>query len=155
MSNAAFSNFCTSSSGYIVWVGQFDAFVGAQSVFLDNNVQTQMHISLLTASGRIQAFNFDGSTDVAIGASTAAALNVNHVIVWKHTGGNLSCSVDGGTEVTVASGNTANMTGGFYLARLTSAGFDGKFLELYVWNTVPSSGDQVAIINQAKTYAGI
>jgi hypothetical protein len=52
--------------------------------------------------------NYDGSHDT-VGVTVSA--NANHVLMIRHEGGNLYISVDNGSESSVASGNTSDLTG--------------------------------------------
>jgi hypothetical protein len=152
-SAAGMSQFITASAGYIVLVVYMDAHVSTQSVvFRDGQIATQ--ISVLTSTSQMSAYN-DGGGVTAGGAATAVSLPSANVFTWRHEGGVLYASVNGGTEVSASSGNTSNLTGAFIFARTGSFGFDGKLYEAYIWNTVPSSGDRTAIVAQAKTYVGI
>lgn len=60
------------------------------------------------SSGLIGAFNWDGSNDVATTAYVAAA-----DFVWnqRHQGGSIYGQLNGGAEVSAASGNTSSVTG--------------------------------------------
>lgn len=59
-------------------------------------------------AGTLYGVNRDaGGHDVV---SDAFTFDVTHVATWKHTGGNVSLQVDGGTPVSASSGNTANLT---------------------------------------------
>ena len=151
---AAMNQFITASAGYIVVVVYMDAHVSTQSVvWRDGVVATQ--VSVLTSTAQMSAYNDDGAADSAAGAATVVSPPNGYVMTWRHEGGVIYANLNGGTDVSVASGNTTNLTGGFIFGRITSYGFDGKFYEAYMWNTVPSAGDRAAIIAQAKTLLGI
>lgn len=75
--------------------------------------------------------------------STVAAVDQVHIVEARHESGNLYCSVNGGAESAVASGNTVNLTG--YLEVGTAAGgnpYKGYIYKILVYNTVLSSGDR-------------
>lgn len=148
------STFITGSAGFVVLIVYVDALVTTQSVLLYDGASIDMQISILTASSQASFYNDGGAVSVS-SAATAVSVPSANVLAWRHEGGVLYGSVNGGTEVSATSGNTTPMSGKLTLGRLTSFGFDGKLYECYVWNTVPSSGDRTAIIAQAKTYVGI
>lgn len=148
------SNFITASAGYMVFVLRMDAQVSTQSViFRDSGVITQ--VDVLTSSSQMRAYNDDGTGDVAAGTATAVSPPNTYVFEWRHEGGNIYARLNGGTEVSAASGNSSALTGSFSISRVATASFDGKLFEAYIWSTVPSSGDRTAIVAQAKTYVGI
>jgi hypothetical protein len=155
ISALAMSNFITASAGYMVFVVYMDATTPTQAVVLRDSV-VAVQIDVLTSNSQMRAYNDDGSGDFANGASTAVSPPNAYVMEWRHEGGVIYARLNGGTEVSTASGNTSNLTGTFIFNRNTgSNGFDGKLYEAYVWSTVPSSGDRTAIIAQAKTLLGI
>jgi hypothetical protein len=151
---ATVATLINNNAGWIVWIGVVDT-VPAQSLLLWNKINNTASISILQTTNRFQAYNNDGTVDVTSGAGTAITLGSIVLLTWRHEGGNINAGVNGGTETSTASGNTTSMTDGFELGKVTSFGFDGKFLELYTYNSVPSSGDRTSIINQAKTFYGI
>lgn len=91
----------------------------------------------------LQAGNFDGTADKAESAVSAGAwLKVR----WRHSGGNVGITVNNGSEVTVASGNTASLTN--LVAIGTSAGaihFSGRLAEVFTANAPLSAGDQASM----------
>lgn len=68
------------------------------------------------------------------------SLNTSHVARFRHTGGNIYLSVDGGAEVSTASGNTSNLGGAFDFGAWSSAvGHDGRVGEFASYNINPTA----------------
>jgi len=103
---------------------------------------------LRSTGPNVEAFSFNGSnygTKPTAGFSTGAV----HVVMWRHTGGNLYVSVDGGTEASAAAGNTSNYTGvSMLLGKNAGASFAAiKLAEIVTWNaTMPNSTQLAAYI---------
>lgn len=153
LSGPQLSSIIANNNGFIVAIVQIDSYTSAAfNLFYDTLVFMALNAS--TTGNGIYGFNNDGAGDFTT-ISTAMAAGAVHVVTWRHESGTLAISIDGGTEVTVASGNTSTMTGTFRFGNAGTSSLDGKLLEMYSWSTTPSSGDRTAIINQAKTYAGI
>jgi hypothetical protein len=153
MPNTTTNNFITVSAGYWVWVGSIDA-LPPSFCRLIHNVAFETIGILILSTNLADAYTDDGGNKQT---TTALGGTGKHVITWRHESGTLYVSVDGGTEASIAAGNTSSLSGNLELSNATSGSqaFDGKFVELYVWSTVPSSGDRTAIIAQAKTLLGI
>jgi len=151
--SSALSNFITASAGYWVWVGSIDA-LPASFCRLFHNLTSETVGLLILSTNIASAYTDDGGNKQA---TTALGGTGKHVITWRHESGTLYVSVDGGTEASIAAGNTSAVTGNMELSNSSTGNnaFDGKFVELYVWSTVPSSGSRTAIIAQAKTLLGI
>lgn len=153
MQSSAISNFITVSDGFFVWVGALDSFPASYARFFHDIAQEVIALLAVTTGSLAMAVNWDGSSDTA---STALATGT-HVITWRHQGGTLAVSVDGGTEATTSSGNTTTLVAPLQISDVSTGvnGFDGKFIEMYCWNVVPSAPDRAAIVAQAKAYVGI
>jgi hypothetical protein len=82
---------------------------------------------------KFYANDFDGG-DVPAKSGTLV-LNTGAIVCNHKSGGNMSVSVNGGADVTVACGAIGNMTHNIVLGN--AAGFDmkGDILEVLVWNT--------------------
>lgn len=152
---AALSNFIANNNGFFVVVCQIDAYTNANNRPLLDITNDNININITAGGQTPLAKNNDGSSDFAAAASTMSTA-APHVITWRHEGGTLFCSLDGGSEgAGAASGNTSSLAGLLQLSSSSTSWFDGKIYELYVWNVAPSSGNRAAIIAQAKTYAGV
>lgn len=153
MSNASSDNFITTSAGFFVWVGSIDALPPSFARLIHNFAQETFSMMVMSTNNA-QVYNFDTNSDQI---ATALGGTGKHVITWRHDSGALYVSVDGGTEASIASGNTTPATGNFELSNSGAAAqaFDGKFVELYAWNVVPAAPNRAAIIAQAKTLLGI
>lgn len=71
-------------------------------------------------TGAAVAYNWDGNADTAEAPGT---LNVWTLYTSRHGAGMIGVKVNGGTEVTAASGNTSLVSGLFYLGRYQGQGF--------------------------------
>lgn len=110
---------------------------GTYGIYLDNTPQ-------------ILGLNYDGTFDAVAIANT---LGQPVVVALRHEGGNVTISVNGGTAVSVASGNTqafsSNMKLG-YSPQGSSTLFDGKLGEVVVYNQARTTAERTAIINYLK-----
>ena len=98
------------------------------------------------------AYNWDGNADTP---SSAISLATAYVVTWRHEGGNLYLSVNGGADVSVASGNTSTMTGAIRFGSLGGATlFDGKVFEFASFSTIPNSGQRTALIQDFGLHVG-
>ena len=118
---------------------------GNMPVFGDNG--GYVGAGLRSTGPNVEAFNFNGSSvnKQTTGFSTGAI----HVVMWRHTGGTLYVSVDGGTEASVASGNTSNYTGvNMTLGKSVGAVFAAiELAEIVTWNgTMPNPTQLAAYI---------
>jgi hypothetical protein len=153
MVGSGLANFITASAGFVVWVGSIDALPASFARLIHNAINETMSIYVFS-TGNAGVYNDDGTNDQVQAAMGGIG---KHVVTWRHDTGTLYVSADGGTEVSVASGNTSALTGNFELSNSATPNnaFDGKFVELYVWNVVPSAPNRASIIAQAKTLLGI
>jgi hypothetical protein len=133
------TNFGTSSDD-MVW-GDFGDYTG---LFLRNNS------SVYSA----QAYNYDGTVDLATASITIGAANV---VEWRHESGNLYIRVNAGSwSAGTTSGNTGAMTGVLRLGQ-KSAGtelFEGKIFEFATWSTVPTNGQMNQIASGFVSWIG-
>lgn len=92
----------------------------------------------------LQAYNWDGTADVV---EQNISLNTAHVAMFRHSAGNIYLSVDGGAEVSVASGNTTTLTGnpqlGFVPGAFPHEGHIGEVLYYNVALAAPDLQDAV------------
>jgi hypothetical protein len=95
------------------------------------------------------AYNFDGSYDTAtVAIATATAL----VMTWRHEGGNLYVSKNGGTEVSVASGNTGDLAYKMWLGRGFGGYADINIIEAATFQTVPATW--AAVVADFMSHSG-
>ncbi|TGQ69505.1 hypothetical protein EN829_015105 [Mesorhizobium sp. M00.F.Ca.ET.186.01.1.1] len=114
-------------------------------VFGDNG--GYVGVGLRSTGPNAEAFNFNGSSynKQTAGFSTGSV----HVVMWRHTGGTLYISVDGGAEASVASGNTSNYTGvSMTLGKNAGSSYAAiKLAEIATWNgTMPNPTQLAAYI---------
>ena len=92
-----------------------------------------------SADPRLLFYNWDGNEDTL---SLATTINASHVAMMRHEGSNIYGSIDGGSESSVASGNTSTMTGNPQIARGVGAKyFNGRIGEIAIWNAALTGSD--------------
>ena len=76
--------------------------------------------------------------------------------MWRHNSGNVYISINGGTEIAVASGNTVNLAGQVYLGAgsgpLTFC--NCKIAEVFTTNDGSQTAALAAAIANMKSYVG-
>jgi hypothetical protein len=158
LGSVALSTLISNSDGFVI------ATVLADTVSLNNANVYQNNCAVGDSSGYMGlfaknvsgttptffAYNWDGNSDSPTG--TTFSLATPYVLTWRHEGGTLYLSVNGGTETTVASGNTSTMTGNFRLG--ANPAFDGKIFEAATFSTIPNSGQRTALIQNMGLYVG-
>ena len=83
-----------------------------------NNFNCGVYVYNPSGTAKILANNNDGSYDNCIGDTVV--VDTNYVAVMRHDGSNLYVSLNGGSETSAASGNTAS------LSETTAMGFAGS-----------------------------
>jgi hypothetical protein len=153
------SDFIANSAGYIIVSAIFDTLTANQAnPWLNHPVigDNGSFIGILGKTGGLAlGYNWDGAAE-SVSASPISA-GTAYVFEWRHEGGTLGLRINGGTEVTVASGNTATLTGLFALGgggTGTSAPFVGKIFEVATFNSVPSLSERDALAANFKTWVG-
>jgi hypothetical protein len=120
--------------------------------FGDNNGYTG--IGLRTTGPSAEMYNFNGSTwqKPSVTISTGDV----HVLMWRHTGGNMYASIDGGTEQVIASGTTPSLVGATLILGQTGGTApyaNMKLAEFVSWNaTMPTSTQLAAYIADCAAY---
>lgn len=158
MPNVALSNFITASSGAVVVSVIVDAISSNVAVSYNNDGiiadgSIYMGLYARNLSGvTFYAYNWDGSEDAP---SRTGAVGTAYVLMWRHHGGNIYISVNGGTEVSVASGNTQVLTGSLVLGG-TGGGSacNCKVAELFTTSDGSQTAALAAAIANMKTYIG-
>lgn len=108
-----------------------------------------MGINLQQTNG-ILGWNYDGTGDVTINAITTGNWNL---VEMRHGAGNLSTNKNGGSDNTVASGNTQSMTGTVTVGRNHATSFfNGKMHEFVIYDTELASGDRSTGRSNINTY---
>lgn len=115
----------SAASNYLT-VGTYDIVIAARAVTVttDSNplyfndsvyFDANGYLGLMFRStGKIDVYNFVGTVD---GAEDDAAVGTAFVAHARHVGGNISLTVNAQTTVTVASGNTGDLSGALWLGR--------------------------------------
>jgi hypothetical protein len=150
------SDFITASAGYVI-IGIFiDDANGASATVASNDgimVDASDRFGLFAKTDdTIQALNFNGTADAA--TVTPLAMATAYVVEWRHEGGTLGLRINGGTEATVASGNTSTLTGVVKLGTGNVRAFDGKIFEAAFFSTVPSLAQRDALAANFKAWIG-
>jgi hypothetical protein len=106
-----------------------------------------MGLFLKTLNG-LHVYNFDTNVDTT---STTIATATPYVLEWRHEGGTVYCRVNGGTEVSVASGNTGTMTGRFCIGstQVVEDGtrqLNGQVFDIVAYNATPAVGNRNIIV---------
>lgn len=165
---ASLSNFIANNSGYMIVSFLPDTIsTNNANSWTNHGILTDGSVALMGLYLRntdadvgdpdtIQAYNWDGSADVA--SSAAIIAGTAYVAEWKHESGNISVRINGGTWVDVASGNTSGLTGLLTMGTgNTTAGgsLDGKGFEAAIWSSIPASGVRDAIVADFMAHIGI
>jgi hypothetical protein len=145
---AALSSLIAAASGYIVVSFIADAITTSDATIYFNSTvigDTGQYIGLhLKTPSTINSYNYDGTVDLSTLTITTAT---PYVVEWRHEGGNIYLRVNGGTEVSTASGNTSSLTSALWLGS-SGGGYCGniKFFEMATWSTVPALATRNAIV---------
>ena len=153
----AMSNFITSGSGAIV------ASVIVDAVTLNNVNPYDNHGIVADGGGYIGlyaknvagmtlfSFNYSTASNVATATGTVGTA---YVMMWRHSGGNVYFSVNGGTEVVTVSGNTGDLSQLLYVGVGLSFKADMKLAELFITNNGGQTAALAAAIANMKTHCG-
>ena len=160
MTSAALSAFIGASSGYVV-----AAFV-ANSIFpndalsfnndpvvADTGGYMGLYLKNTGTPATIIAFNWDTNADDAVSTGVITPGTV-YVAEWRHEGGNVYIRVNGGTEVSTASGNTGSLSGLLRTGVRSSQFADMKLFELATWSTIPALATRDAIVADFMAHIG-
>lgn len=124
-------------------------------VFEDNGVFAALTVR---SGGIAYAYNWDGNEDKAASASSAILVSTPYVLEWRHEGGNVYLRINGGGEVSVASGNTTTLTGPVNIGGVTGATplrwFTGYIFEWMFASTVPSLTERDSLAGNMKNWIG-
>ena len=130
-----------------------------------NSANTYQNTGIIAESGQywgaylksaptIHAYNYDTTDD---NVSKSISLSTFFVVHWRHESGNLYISKDGGSESSVASGNTGSLTGTFTIGARDSAAlfFNGDICEFFGYNVALGGTAITNAINYLKSLGGI
>lgn len=154
LSNAALSTFMSNSAGYLLVSFIIDvisannaSFWNNHAVMGDNSGSMGIYIRNTTGSPETAiAGNFDGSANGDQATSAVISTATAYVAEWWHDSGSVFLCVNNGTPVSVASGNTSDLTTALKMGAGFSAGvlFDGKIFESYTASAVPAGRSATA-----------
>jgi hypothetical protein len=158
MANVALSNFISASSGAVVVSVIVDAIssnvtpsYSNDAIIADGSVYMGLYARNLSGV-TFYAFNWDGSEDAP---ATPGAVGTAYVLMWRHDGGNIYVSVNGGTEVSVASGNTQVLTGLLLLGgNAAGSACNCKIAEAFATSNGSQTAALATAIANMKSYIG-
>jgi hypothetical protein len=156
----ALSNLISSSSGFIIASVMIDTVsLNVANAYQNNRIFDDsgefIGIFARNVSGTTPtflAYNWDGNADVPTGNTFSLA--TAYVITWRHESGTVYLTVNGASEQSVASGNTATMTNNLRLGGGSPQPLDGKVFEIATFSTVPTLGQRTAMIQNFGLYVG-
>jgi hypothetical protein len=159
LGSVALSNFIAAGNGAMVVSVIIDAVTLNNSLPYANHgivadVSSYMGLFAKNLSGlTILSFNYDGSNDEI---SKVGAMATPYVLMWRHDGGNLYVSINGGAESLIASGNTQVLTGKVYIgaAGNVSTACNMKLAEAFTTSNGSQTAALAAAIANMKTYCG-
>ena len=135
-----------SSSAFTVFVAYYATSIGGPAApsyttpgpFADSGGYWGLHNANIAGVESIAAYNYDGTGAYV---TAPAPINATHVAMMRHESGNLYLSVDGGSESSTASGNTASLAQAVFMGRTVTAHWDGRIGEIAVYNVALTGAD--------------
>ncbi len=124
------------------------------AVIADTGGILGLHLADVSGSGKLQAYNYDGSPDsVQLVHSTATPV----LSTIRHVSGILYHGLDGGTESSIVSGDTSTMAGTLRLGSNFNGAkfFNGKLAELLVYDAALGTSDIADVQTYLKDKWGI
>jgi hypothetical protein len=112
-----------------------------EAMVADSGGYWGVHLRNQAGVYKIQTYNYSGGTGGANTIELPINLNTNYILKYRHSGGTLGASLNGGAETTTASGNTDAVTGNFKIAH-ASQYFNGRLGQIVAYNTNQSAQDQ-------------
>jgi len=156
--SVATSNFFTSSSGALIISLIMDAVSANNATSFQNHPiftdPSGIYIGLFARnlSGvTFMAYNWDGGEDQT---SVTGSVGTAYVLMWRHHGGNLYVSINGGTETSVSSSNTVNMASFLRLGEGGSQHGNMKIAEMFTTSDGSQTAALAAAIANMKAYCG-
>jgi hypothetical protein len=161
LAGANLTNLMTVSDGLVVQVIQIGSITTDSGTAYANNPafgDNGGYVGIGFKSGQftnsnnpyLEAFNFNGSTYNKTPAGNVPITTGSvHVLMWRHTGGNLYLSVDGGTEDVVSAPNNSSIAGiQMLLGKNAGGGYAQiNLAEIMTWNgTMPNSTQLAALL---------
>lgn len=153
----ALSNFITNSAYYCIVAFYAEAITTTGANLEDNHCiigddtgYFGLFLKDVSGTKTAYAFNYDGSNDQV---GVACAAGATHIAEFRHDSGNLYLAIDGGTESSVASGNTSNLTHTLLFGKSAGATsfLNGRIGEGAIYNAVPASGDRSSVYSYFST----
>ena len=153
------SSFISASSGAVVVSVIIDSVsTNSGTSFLNHGIVADvgeyMGLHARNLSGvTLYAYNWDGTED---NATTTVVTGTPYVLMWRHHGGNLYISVNGGTEISLASGNTTILSEDVYLATAFAGGTfcNCKIAEMFTTSDGSQTTALATAVANMKSYVG-
>lgn len=163
MADFPLTSFISFSSGYMIVSLIADTIANNSANSYENNGALGddgglIGIYLRNTTGTPEtaiAFNWDGNDDHA--DSAAITTGSPYVIEWRHEGGSIHVRVNGGADVSAASGNTLSLAGLMTMGMGytgASTRFDGKVFEAAVFSSPPTLSERDAIVADFMAHIG-
>ena len=147
VSAAALSAFFGAQAKSLYLVTSIDTIAGDRNLFGDNAGGFFFARSSAVAD-RLDLFNWDGAAyDIA---TQSAAADTKYIVHARHDTSNIYLSLNGGTENTVASGATTNLTFAMTLGRGTGGLLDGKIAEVVAYNRALNASERALMLDYLK-----
>lgn len=151
---AAMSSFISVSDGYMIvsfrptgFPSDSATFYANSPIIQDDNQNTGITVRANGGSPLIYAGNYPNPVNSSI------VVNTPYVEEWRHEGGVLYQRVNGAGEVSVASGNSADIAVVVNMGARTVA-YQGYIFEAAMFSTVPSLSARDALVQSLGLYVG-
>lgn len=143
-----FSSLITASAFTILISFRVDAINTTTSVITSNDALIAesagyfgIHLRDDSGTYKVRVYNYDGTEDII---NLTISLSTNYVLMVRHESGTLYASLDGGSESSVASGDTQVTSGELvagYSAFASAHYFDGRMGEIAIYNVALSGSN--------------
>ena len=107
------------------------------AIIADNGGFFGIHLK----TGNAVFYNWDGNADSIV---LPISLATSYVLMFRHEGGNIYASLNGGAESSAASGNTSDVSNTVRIGKNNGSGnkfFNGRMGEIAVWNVALTGSD--------------
>jgi hypothetical protein len=106
------------------------------------------------SNNNVYGAHYDGSGPPVDNASAAISATTAYVFTLRHSGGNIYLSVNGGTEVSAASGTITSLASTLNLGYRGNGFLDGKIFEAVTFSTPPSTADIATLVADMMDHVG-
>lgn len=137
LSGGALSSYLSASAGTVY------AVFKAVAITTNNTINTYLNDCVwsdvsgyaglfLRTTPQVAAYNWDVNDD---DVSESISTGTWYIVKWRHAGGNLFISVNGGSETSIASGNTGDLTSTFQIGFSNGIYSEIDLAEIIAYNT--------------------